>query len=65
MRRPPTSISTSEQQARRSPAYLSQANTKTSHRLRPHYSENNQNVSVVLSLIEMAQAAESDAKRHE
>ena len=27
--------------------------------------QNNQNVSVVLNLIEMAQAAESDAKRHE
>ena len=61
MRRPPTSISISEQQARRSPAYLSQANTDFAS-TPPRIIKNNQNVSVVLSLIEMESGSRVDIR---
>ena len=61
MRRPPTSISTSVQQARRSPACLSQANTDFAS-TPPALIQNNQNVSVVLSLIEMESGSRVDIR---
>ena len=60
MRRPLTSTSTSEQQARRSPAFLSQANTDFASS--PPIIQNNQNVSVVLNLIEIESGSRVDIR---
>ena len=61
MRRPLTSTSTSEQQARKSPAYLSQANTDFASNS-ARIIQNNQNVSVVLNLIEMESGSRVDIR---